>query len=44
MDINFNAPVVARDEIMIRADVRDVWRLLTDFAGWPKWLPEVPPR
>jgi uncharacterized protein YndB with AHSA1/START domain len=42
MDINFNAPVVARDEIMIRADVRDVWRLLTDFAGWPKWLPEVP--
>ncbi len=37
MDINQNAPVIAREELHIAADVRTVWDVLTDLERWPSW-------
>ena len=41
MDINPNAPVITRDEIVIAAPVSTVWNLLTDFAAWPRWNKDI---
>lgn len=35
------SPVVARGEIEIAASPDVVWDVLTDFARWPEWNPEV---
>jgi uncharacterized protein YndB with AHSA1/START domain len=37
MDINQHAPVIAREELHIGADVRTVWDVLTDIEHWPSW-------
>jgi uncharacterized protein YndB with AHSA1/START domain len=41
MDINNEAPVVTRDEILIDAPIETIWAIQTDVAGWPSWQPEV---
>lgn len=37
MDINQHAPVIAREELHIAADVQTVWEVLTDIEHWPSW-------
>ena len=41
MDINTDAPVITRDEILISAPIRTIWDIQTDVAGWPSWQPDV---
>jgi uncharacterized protein YndB with AHSA1/START domain len=41
MDINADAPVITRDEILIYAPIDSIWRIKTDVAGWPSWQPDV---
>lgn len=41
MDIEQNAPLVARKEIIINAPVEQVWQKLTDFKNWPKWQKDI---
>ena len=42
MDINPKAPVLTRDEILINAPLKLVWRLQTNISEWPRWLTLVP--
>ena len=39
--INAGAPVVSRKEIEIAAPPEVVWDVLTAFARWPSWNPEI---
>jgi uncharacterized membrane protein len=39
--IDATAPVITRDDIVIRASVRAIWRLQTDVDNWPSWQPGV---
>jgi uncharacterized protein YndB with AHSA1/START domain len=41
MEIDANAPVITRDEILIDAPVAVIWNIQTDIAAWPQWQPEV---
>jgi uncharacterized protein YndB with AHSA1/START domain len=41
MNINTDAPVITRDEILIHAPIEAVWKIQTDVARWPSWQPEV---
>ena len=41
VEINQNAPVIARHEITIRAPLETVWRLHTEITGWPAWYPDI---
>jgi uncharacterized protein YndB with AHSA1/START domain len=41
MDIDENAPVITRDEILIDAPLGTVWDLHTDISSWPQWLPDI---
>ena len=41
MDINGDAPVITRDEIVISAPIQAIWDIQTDVAGWPSWQPDV---
>lgn len=41
MDINTNAPVVTRDEIMISAPIGTIWEIQTNVDAWPTWQPDV---
>jgi uncharacterized protein YndB with AHSA1/START domain len=41
MDINTDAPVITRDEILISAPIQTIWDIQTDVAGWPSWQPDV---
>ena len=41
VDINAEAPVVTRDEIVIRAPIQTIWDIQTDVSGWPSWQPDV---
>jgi uncharacterized protein YndB with AHSA1/START domain len=42
MEINPNAPVLTRDEILINAPLNVVWQVQTNINAWPRWLPQVP--
>ena len=41
MDINTDAPVITRDEILISAPIQTIWDIQTDVAPWPSWHPDV---
>src|SRR5215216_3433358 len=41
MDIDENAPVIARDEILIDAPLESVWGLHTDISSWSEWLADI---
>ena len=41
MEINSDAPVITRDEILIDAPVEAIWRIQTDVEAWPSWQPDV---
>jgi len=41
MDIDENAPVITRDEILIDAPLERVWGLHTDISSWSGWLPDI---
>lgn len=41
MEVNRDAPVLARAEAEIAADPDTVWEVLTAFEDWPSWNPDV---
>jgi len=41
MDINADAPVITRDEILINAPIETIWEIQISVTGWPSWQPEV---
>ncbi|MBC8153619.1 MAG: SRPBCC family protein [Bacteroidetes bacterium] len=41
MEIDPNAPVITRDEIVIAAPVGTVWDLLTNVVAWPRWNKDI---
>ena len=41
MDIDRNAPVITRDEILITAPPGTIWNVQTNIPSWPTWQPEV---
>lgn len=41
MNIDTNAPVFARKEIVIHAPVEKVWELQTDIENWKRWQPDI---
>jgi uncharacterized protein YndB with AHSA1/START domain len=41
MEINHNAPVIARAEIQIAASPETVWQWMANIDGWPDWNPDV---
>jgi uncharacterized protein YndB with AHSA1/START domain len=41
MDINTNAPVITRDEILISAPIQTIWDIQTNVDAWPTWQPDV---
>jgi len=41
MNIDTNAPVFARKEILIHAPVEKVWQIQTDIENWSKWQPDI---
>ncbi len=41
MDINHQAPLVARKEIVIQASPESIWNLLADINAWSQWQSDV---
>ena len=41
MDIDENAPVITRDEILIDAPLDTIWSLQTDISSWSEWQPDI---
>lgn len=41
MNIDTNAPVFARKEIIIHAPAEKVWELQTDIENWNRWQPDI---
>ena len=41
MNIDENAPVITRNEILIDAPLESVWGLHTDISSWSEWLPDI---
>ena len=39
MDINEDAPVITRDEILIEAPIETAWEIQTNIDEWPSWQP-----
>lgn len=40
-EIDVNAPLSARKEIIIEASIEKVWNIQTDIEGWQKWQPDI---
>jgi hypothetical protein len=41
MEINSNAPAIARHTIMINASSEKIWQILTDINHWNVWYPNI---
>lgn len=41
MDVNKNAPVIAKGEIEVASDPEIVWAVMADIDRWPAWNPDV---
>lgn len=41
MDLDRNAPLIARKEIIINASIAHVWRLQADIEAWPTWQKDI---
>jgi hypothetical protein len=41
MEINQQAPLVARKEIFIQAQPQVVWKIHTDINSWSQWQPSI---
>ncbi len=41
MEINTNAPALASHQILIKASLEKVWRLLSDINQWSTWQPDI---
>jgi uncharacterized protein YndB with AHSA1/START domain len=41
MEVNRQAPGVARDEVFVEASPQRVWALQTDMNSWPSWRSDV---
>jgi len=41
MEVDQDAPAIAKAEIEIAAGQQVVWDLLTDFERWPEWQPNI---
>jgi len=41
VDIDHEAPVVSRQELLIEAPLDTVWNLHVDVDSWPDWRPDV---
>jgi hypothetical protein len=41
MEINHQAPLVARKEIFIQAQPQAVWKIHTDINSWSRWQPGI---
>jgi len=39
--VNEDAPVLAKVEIEIEADLDTVWNIMADIQSWPNWNPDV---
>ena len=41
MEIDKNAPAVAREQITIQAPIEKVWQLQSDIQHWNTWQPDI---
>jgi hypothetical protein len=41
IEVNENAPVLAKARIEINATPDKVWHIMADIEAWPKWNPDV---
>lgn len=41
MNIDTNAPLHARKEIVIHAPVERVWQIQAEIENWPSWQPDI---
>ena len=41
MEINANAPVITRDEILIKASLTKVWNMFINIKHWPRWNKDI---
>ncbi|MEV6733228.1 MULTISPECIES: SRPBCC family protein [unclassified Streptomyces] len=41
VEIDHDAPVITRDDIVIHAPLHKIWKIQTDVEAWPTWQPEV---
>jgi uncharacterized membrane protein len=39
--IDLNAPVLTREDIVIKAPLSRIWQIQTDIDNWPSWQPGV---
>ncbi len=41
MEINTEAPVVTRDQVLIEAPIDRIWAIQTNVSAWPSWQPDI---
>ncbi|GAA2396622.1 SRPBCC family protein [Nonomuraea africana] len=41
VEIDHDAPVITRDDIVIHAPLHRIWKIQTDVEAWPEWQPDV---
>ena len=41
MEINANAPVITRDEILIKGSLTKVWNMFSNIKHWPRWNKDI---